>query len=398
MKFNIKNLDVNLKKSKKKIRFCKNCVVSNLRPRISFNEDGICSACEWSYEKHNIIDWKEREKELIDLLNRHRSKDGSHDVIVPGSGGKDSFYVAHELKHTYNMNPITITFAPFEWTEVGKRNFVKFSNMGIPNLLITPNQTLHRSLATVGLNFLGDPWQPFEFGQTNLPFRVSDLLKIKLCFFGENGELEYGGSKKYKFKSKKDPEDFVEHYQKGVKIEKLVELALENKIINKNQFSKGDMSLYQLPDLEKIKDNKTERHWFSYFKKWIPQENFYHAKKYYDFEINDMGRSEQTYTKYASLDDKLDGFHFYFGYLKFGLGRASRDAMQDIRNLHLTRKEAIRLVERFDSEFPIKHFNWMLDYLNINEKDFREISDFYRSESPAWYKDKDKWLLRHKVY
>ena len=81
------------------------------------------------------------------------------------------------------MNPITITFAPFEWTEVGKRNFVKFSNMGIPNLLITPNQTLHRSLATVGLNFLGDPWQPFEFGQTNLPFRVSDLLKIKLCFF-----------------------------------------------------------------------------------------------------------------------------------------------------------------------------------------------------------------------
>mgnify|MGYP001300736984 CR=1 FL=1 len=61
-------------------------------------------------------------------------------------------------------------------------------------------------------------------------------------------------------------------------------------------------------------------------------------------------------------------FHFYFGYLKFGLGRASRDAMQDIRNLHLTRKEAVRLVERFDSEFPIKHFDWMLDYLNINEK------------------------------
>ena len=44
----------------------------------------------------------------------------------------------------------------------------------------------------------------------------------------------------------------------------------------------------------------------------MPQENFYHAFKNYDFELNDYGRTEQTYAKYASLDDKLDGFHFYF--------------------------------------------------------------------------------------
>ena len=89
---------------------------------------------------------------------------------------------------------------------------------------------------------------------------------------------------------------------------------------------------------------------------------------------------------------------FYFGYLKFGLGRASRDAMQDIRNLHLTRKEAIRLVERFDSEFPIKHFKWMLDYLNINEKDFIKSVIIIGRYLMFGKRQKRKWLLRHKVY
>ena len=116
MKFDIKNLDKNIQKLPKKVIFCKKCTVSNQRPRITFNTMGVCSACEWSEEKHNLVNWKERERELKDLLDRFRSRNGKYDVIVPGSGGKDSFLVAHELKHRYKMNPITITFSPFIYT------------------------------------------------------------------------------------------------------------------------------------------------------------------------------------------------------------------------------------------------------------------------------------------
>ena len=398
MKFNIKNLDINIQKLPKKVIFCKKCTVSNQRPRITFNNKGVCSACVWSDEKHNHVDWNEREKELIDLLDRFRSRKGDYDVIVPGSGGKDSFLVAHELKHRYKMNPITITFKPFEWTEVGFRNYVKFTNMGIPNILISPNYKLHKALSRAGMNFLGDPWQPFEYGQTNLPFKFSELLKIKLCFYGENGELEYGGSEKLKNISQKKPESFKSHYQKGLNIEKLINLALDYKLIDRDDFSKQDLNFYKLLSLEKIKKNKTELHWFSYFRKWIPQENFYHAFKNYDFELNDYGRTEQTYTKYASLDDKLDGFHFYFSYLKFGLGRATRDAMQDIRNFHITRDEGIRLVKRFDHEFPIRHYKWMLNYLDLTDNDFNEICNYYRSISNVWKKINGKWKLKYKIY
>jgi len=87
------------------VKFCKRCVVSNQRPRIVFDDEGVCSACRFAEHKKNVINWPKRESELAKLCNKHRNKDGSYDVIVPGSGGKDSNYVAHMLKEKYNMHP-----------------------------------------------------------------------------------------------------------------------------------------------------------------------------------------------------------------------------------------------------------------------------------------------------
>ena len=94
------------------VKFCKLCVTSNQRPRIEWSDDGVCNACRYAYKKYNEIDWNERNRKLVDLLDRYRTKDGSYDVIVPGSGGKDGATVAYHLKHKYNMHPLTVTWAP----------------------------------------------------------------------------------------------------------------------------------------------------------------------------------------------------------------------------------------------------------------------------------------------
>ena len=77
-----------------KVEFCKKCVESNQRFMgstqlnikkndkklgVSFDSEGVCLSCRY-YEKKEKVDWKEREKELEDILSRHRKKDGSYDV------------------------------------------------------------------------------------------------------------------------------------------------------------------------------------------------------------------------------------------------------------------------------------------------------------------------------
>lgn len=381
----------------KEVVFCRNCVVSNQRPRTRFNEQGICAACQWAHEKDHAIDWKERERELRELCDRHRSKDGSWDVVVPGSGGKDSSYVAHQLKHRYGMHPLCVTWAPFEYTDIGWKNLNTFIQSGFDNIMGQPNGVLHRKLSRLAFELKGDAWEPFAYGQKAWAFHIAVRFGIKLIFYGENGEVEYGGSEKYKYKPSEGPEEWEYEYFKGSSVDDLVRHGLEKGVLSKDEISERTVQLYKAPHPDLVKKVGAEMHWFSYYNKWTPQENYYYAVTHLDFEANPEGRSEATYTKYVSLDDKADGFHFYLAYMKFGLGRCSRDAQQDIRRHHITREEGVALVKRYDHEFPQRHFRWFLDYLGITEEFFWQVMDMYREKSNVWEKVNGTWRLNHVV-
>jgi len=124
---------------------------------------------------------------------------------------------------------------------------------------------------------------------------------------------------------------------------------------------------------------------------------FYYAQKYTGFTANEDGRSEGTYSKYASLDDKTDGFHFYLAYIKFGIGRCTSDASHEIRDGHITREEGVSLVKRYDGEFPKKYFKDFLEYLDITEDHFWRITDAYRPPH-LWKKVGGEWELRRTVW
>jgi len=226
---------------------------------------------------------------------------------------------------------------------------------------------------------------------------MANKFNIKLIFYGENGELEYGGSTDYKYKPKEDPEVWEKHHFRGAAVDKLADVGIDNGIFKKDEITEKTLQWYKAPNPEIIEKKEIEMHWFSYYEKWTPQENFYYCVKNLDFETNDEGRTESTYTKYASLDDKQDGFHFYLSYMKFGLGRSSRDAQQDIRRHHITREEGVRLVHRYDHEFPQKHYNWFLKYLSISDEEFWEVMDFWREQSNVWIKKGSNWTLQNIV-
>ncbi len=396
MKFIRGNLEGQINKLPKDVKWCKKCLMSNQRPRIIFDNKGICSGCLNSdYKK--TIEWDLREKELSDLLNKHRRKDGYWDVIVPSSGGKDSGYVAHQLKYKYNMNPLTITWSPLKYTNIGWQNLQTNINSGFTNILCTPNGNLQRKLARLSFEELGDAFHVFVLGQMSFPFHMAVKLGVKLVFYGENGELEYAGEAKYADRPFRPSNEWISKYFKGVTFNDLIKYGLQNKeYLNENDINKSDLIFYDYPKAEELTNSGIEgEYFFSYYKKWSPQENYYYASEHTGFKPN-IERTEGTYSKYASIDDKMDGFHYYMRYIKFGLGRCVEDASHEIRDGHITRDEGMALVKKYEGEFPKKYFYEFLDYLRINEEEFWAVVDSWRSPN-LWTKKNNDWVLKNPI-
>jgi len=370
------------------VYYCTKCTISNQRPRITFNKKGVCSACEYSEYKKKHIDWTDRESELVELCNKYRRTDGRYDVIVPSSGGKDSSYVAYQLKYKYGMNPLTVTWSPHLWTEEGFNNFQNHIHIGgFDNILGTPNGLIHRKLTKISFEILGDPFQPFIYGQTNFPMQMALKHNIALIMYGENGEVEYGGNMKNAFKPNRDwRSDHKEHYFSGIEPQDLVDYGIK----------KNDLTPYFAPDKKKLENLGLEIHFFGYYKKWVPQELYYHAIKNTGFRPKNS-RNEGTYSKYASFDDKIDGFHYYLAYIKFGIARATSDTAHEIRDGHITRDEGIALVKRFDGEFPERYFKTFLNYCNISEDFFHNVIDSWRSPH-LWKKVNGNWVLKKPIW
>lgn len=359
------------------VQFCTRCVVSNQRPRIQFDSSGVCSACRYAERKNNgDIDWVQRAAALDALLDKHRRSSG-YDVIVPCSGGKDSAMIAHRLKHEYGMHPLCVKWAPFMYTDIGRRNWERFG-YEFDLLECTPRRDLHRKLARLAFEYYGDPFQPFVYGQLAWPMHVAVKFGIPLVMFGENGEAEYGGDPAANDRPCWNWQDWDRVYTKGASVYTLTELGSDLGAITEEEelsFSR----FYDRPSVVDLQMGAPEFHWFSYYRPWHPQENYYYAAEHCGFEANDE-RSEGTYSKYASLDDKLDGLHYFMAFVKFGIGRATSDAAHEVRDGDITREEAVALVKRYDGEFPERHLDESLDYLGMAGGQLQTVIDRFRSD------------------
>ncbi len=387
------------------VKFCKKCVMSNQRPAstvefkhnkeskkvtLNIDEEGVCDACRTAEQKSKI-DWEEREKELIKLLDQHRSKDGSYDCLVPGSGGKDSAYQAHVLKYKYGMNPLTITWPPILYTDYGYKNWKNWVDSGFDNVAFNRNGKVMKLLTKLSIENLLHPFQTFILGQKNLAPKIAAQYGINLIFYGEN-EAEYGNPIADNMSSLRDKSYFSfthldDIFLGGVSVGELKE---------KYQLNMSDIKTFLPPTAEELEKAKIEVHYLGYYLKWTPQEVYYYAVENTGFQARPF-RTQGTYSKYNSIDDKIDDLHYYTTYIKFGIGRATYDASQEIRNNHITREEGVALVKRFDGEFPDKYFNEVMEYLDIKPERFMELCDQFRSPH-LWVKDANgDWKLRHTV-
>lgn len=405
------------------VRYCTRCVISNQRPNsaveyshrkdtkkqtINLDDEGVCDACRFAEQKSGGIDWAERERALMALCDEHRSTDGSYDCIVPGSGGKDSFYASHILKTKYGMHPLTVTWAPHVYTEWGWKNFQRWIHAGHDNQLFTPNGQVHRLLTRLAVDNLFHPFQAFMLGQKSLAPKMALLYKIPLVFFGEN-EAEYGNPIGDTASAKRDWSYFTAEDQSKVSIGGVSVPDLKSHFGLEQQ----DLLPYLPANPADIEKQNVEVHYLGYYLKWHPQSCYYYAVEHGGFEASPE-RTPGTYSKYNSIDDRIDDFHYYTTGVKFGIGRASYDAAQEIRSGDINREEGVALVKRFDHEFPERFADEIFKYLSIPEAEFPEASKMFEQpimdreyfdtlansfRSPhLWRWDGDNWHLRHNIW
>jgi N-acetyl sugar amidotransferase len=386
--------------------FCKRCVMSNQRPAstvefkhtinskkvtLNINDDGVCDACRQADEKESI-DWGKREEELLRLLDKHRRNDGQYDCVVPGSGGKDSAFQSHVLKYKYGMHPLTVTWPPIMYTDYGHRNFRRWIEVGgFDNVSFNQNGRAMKLLTRLSIENILHPFQTFILGQKNFGPKIAMHYNIPLIFYGEN-EAEYGNpiadnATSLRDKSYYSMKNINEMYLGGVSVKELMD---------RHHVDLVDLMTYLPAPYEQIEKSRIEVHYLGYYLKWTPQEVYYYAVENTGFEARPF-RTQGTYSKYNSIDDKIDDLHYYTTFIKFGLGRATYDASQEIRNKHLTREEGVALVKRFDGEFPDKYFKEVMEYLDMDPDHFIRLCDTFRSPH-LWKREGHEWTLRHAVW
>lgn len=402
------------------VRFCTECVMSNQKPNSCYEfehtirskkktmviqPDGVCDACHACRNKEGKIDWPAREAELRELCAQYRKTDGSYDCLVPGSGGKDSFYAAHLLKYKYGMHPLTVTWAPHLYTPWGWENFERWIHAGFDNYLCTPNGLTHRLLTRLATENLFHPFQPFILGQKQLAPKMAARFGIPLVFYGEN-EAEFGNPIADNESALRDERFFATNDRDHIYLGGVSLAQLEEDF----GVDPADLAVYLPGETSDIEKNGVQVRYLGYYEKWHPQGAYYYAVEHGGFRPSPE-RTQGTYSKYNSIDDKIDDFFYYTTYIKYGIGRTTYDASQEIRNGEIDRTEAAALCRRFDGEFPDRFEAEIWRYLSIDPAQFpaasrcfeqpgmdREyflhLADRFRSPH-LWQWENGVWKLRH---
>ncbi len=372
------------------IIYCKLCLTPNSRPRIIFTKN-ICNACLNARNKRKI-NWKKRKNEFLKIINKikKKSKDQNkdYDCVVPWSGGKDSSYIAYRLKFEFGLNPLLVTFSPLILNEIGEHNRQALIKKGFDSIFFRPNEKVSQELARRFFIERGNPKVAWDAGINSVPIQIAIKYKIPYVFYAEHGESEYGGLVLNKESTKiRNFEEVIEH-QIGDFPENWISESINKK----------DLAPYIYPSEKILNDNKITAFYFSYFFKWSMFENYnYIKKKVKDFKTLKKSRSDGTFTNFDSLDDKIDNVYYFMQYIKFGFGRATRDSSRMIQNSQLSRPEGLKLVRKYDDEFPKLYLNDSLKFLKLSKEDFFKLVNKHRNKE-IWLSKNGKYKLRYPPY
>ena len=352
------------------MKYCTKCLYPDTKPLLEFDNNGVCSACI-NTELKEKIDWKSKEKELKEILEKFRSKNNYYDCIIPVSGGKDSHFQAYTIKEKFGLNPLVVNFHPLDQTEIGKKNLDNLKKLGVDCIEFSPNPNVYLNLARFGLKKLGDFQWPEHIGIFTVPVQIAVKYKIPLIIWGENPQFEYG-----------QPTDIA------------IDTILDRKWLEKNGgyfldkikpqdmikhgFELNDIQPYLYPSDEEINQVGITGIFLGSYIKWDIFKQL-ETVKAIGFQENDEP-IEGTFNKWENLDVYFTVFHDYFKFLKYGFGRATDHASIEIMQGRISREQGLKLVKQYEGKIPRKYLKKFLEFADMSMDDFIGICNEFTNK------------------
>ncbi len=373
------------------IKYCCNCVYPETKPDLTFDEDGVCDACRFANVK-DATDWDSRRKELVEIFNKFKSKDGSnYDCVIPISGGKDSHFQTYMVKEEFGLNPLCVSYHLPEFTDLGRKNIENLKNLGVDCLEFTPNPEICRKMQKIGLIEFGDAQWPEHFGIFTVPVQVAVRYNIPLIVWGENSQAEYGGPLKDSTNRYLDSKWCKEY---GTRVGGQSNSYFGPEVMLQHGIDRKFLNPYIYPSDDEIKRVGVTGIFLGSFLKWNIKNQLEKVREL-GFTLHD-GPSEGTFTNYENLDNKIQGIHDYFKWLKFGYGRATDNASVQIRLNWLNREEAMKLVREYEGKLPEKYLNEFLAQWDMSRDEFFKIADKFTNKE-LFKKDENGILHRDEL-
>lgn len=343
------------------------------KPDLYIDEKGVCSACRY-YQRRREIDWDGRQRELMRILDRYRSKDGSnYDCIIPVSGGKDSTYQTIRVLEL-GMNPLCVTATTDVLSNIGRRNIENLKRLGVDYVEVTTNPVVRRKINRLALTQVGDISWPEHVTIFTIPVRVAVQFRIPLIIWGENSQDEYGGPA-----ANAGDNTLTRRWLE--EFGGLLGLRVSD-LIGQESIEPKHLIQYTYPTDEELKQVGVTGLFLGYYRPWDGYENALLAQAH-GFETYHK-TVEGSLVNYENLDNCQTGIHDYFKFLKYGFGRATDLACLHIRRGRFLRKDAVELVKRHDGKFPWiylgRSIETILGEMGMTMEEFVKVCDRFTNK------------------
>ena len=366
------------------MKYCKRCVYPESAVNLIIYDDGICSSCKFYENYMSITDkqWQERKKVFEEILEENLKKNNSFDVVVPVSGGKDSYFQTHVVCKQYNLKPLLITYEGNNFLPEGiyNRDRMRFL-FDADHIIWGPSIEVIKKMNRLGFKKMGDMNWHNHCGIFSAPINLAVKFEIPIIIWGE---INWDISGMF------DPNDFMEFSARVRHEHDLRGFEWYNFLNDKIDYlSEKDFDWAKYPSDEDIlRVGVRGLHLGNYFK-WDPNNHSEEMKRLYNWKPCDIP-PERTYRNFSNLDDRYEnGIHDLLKFYKFGYGRCSDHASKDVRTGYMSRSEAIEMVKKYDDVVSSDLDHW-LKYVDMKEKEFFEIADSFR-DPKVWWIENNKW-------